>query len=458
MMKKKHTRLLTLVALSLFVSNAWAGSDAKPRMIFHGERGSGKVDRVEVRLEVGGEAKFAEKGTTQNEKMSILCELDYVEKMLPAAGRSDSENAKNPLRSVRDYQNISVDVKVGGGQYKPALAPEHRRIAAEAAEPALTLFSPDGNLTRDELDAIDVQGDSLLLDRLLPEKAVAIGDRWAHSGDLMAALLRLDQVAKTTVESSLIETTGSLARFEIAGRVEGAVDGVSTVIEVKGRYRFDLRAKRIDWLGLLIKEVREISFVSDGLDVVSRLSVKITPAECPAELSDDAVAKLEREGKLKCSPESVFLTYESAGGQWRCALDRRWNVNHQRPKIDAAVLRLIDRGEFAGQCNLSSLPQRDPKNLVSLEDFQKDVQKALGKDFGEFVEAAQTSNDANYRLYRVAIDGQSASIPMRWVYYLVADSDGRQAALTFTVEQKNLERFAEADRTLVESLRFEKKD
>ena len=43
---------------------------------------------------------------------------------------------------------------------------------------------------------------------------------------------------------------------------------------------------------------------------------------------------------------------------------------------------------------------------------------------------------------------------MRWIYYLVAEPQGRQAAFTFTVEQKLVERFADADKPIVQSLRF----
>jgi hypothetical protein len=117
-------------------------------------------------------------------------------------------------------------------------------------------------------------------------------------------------------------------------------------------------------------------------------------------------------------------------------------------------LRLVDHGTPAGQCILSSLPERDPDKLVSLEEFQEDVRRALGKSFGEFVEASKSSNAANYRVYRVVVHGTASDIAMRWIYYLVADPQGRRAAFTFTVEQSLVERFADADKAMVQSLRF----
>ena len=446
-MKTTQILLSLLAVLAIFTSQdiARATNTKKSAVRLQSQRKVGQTDWVEVRLEVGGEAKYTDEGKPKREKMKVLCELDYFEKTLETP-----TDVGEVWRSARDYQKVSVDVKVGDGQLKPTLKPEHRLIAVEAGEKGATLFSPDGSLTRDELDAVDIQANSLLLDRLLPEGAVAVGDRWPHSAELLAALLGLDEVAKTTVQSKLDEVAKTVARFEISGRVEGAIGGVSTVIDIKGRYRLNLRSKRIDWVGMLIKEVRENSFVTDGVDVVSRLSIKITPIKEPARLADDALAELD----LKAAPGSTFLTYESVGGDWQCQYDRRWYIHHQRPKVDVAVLRRVDRGELAGQCNLASLPQRKPEEIVSLEEFQADVRKALGESFGEFVEASQTSNEANYRIYRVAVDGTSSEIPMRWIYYLVADSQGRQVAFTFAVEQKLVERFAGADSVLVESMQF----
>ena len=425
-----------------------AASFAAEETVLFKRRESGGTDRVVVRLEVGGDTKYTEEGKPQHEKMGVLCNLDYFEKILKLPIGDDDIR-----RSVRDYTKVSVAVTVGDGEFKPTLAPEHRLIAVEAAKQSALIFSPAGNLTRDELDAIDIPANSLLVDRLLPETAVAVGDRWPHSQELLAAMLGLDEVAKCTVQSTLKEVTSDVARFEITGRVEGAVYGVSTTIEIKGKYRFDRRAGQIDWLGMLIKENRAASFVADGLDVVSRLQMVVAPAAEPASLTDAALDKLV----LKPTPAATRLSYESPSGDWRCLHDRRWYIHHQRPQSTVAILRMLDRGELSAQCNVSSLPQRQPDQLVSLEEFQEDVRRALGKSFGEFVEASSSSSDAKYRIYRVAAEGVSSEIPMRWIYYLVADPQGRQAALTFAVEQKLVERFAEADKPLVQSLRFEPK-
>ena len=446
-MQKSHilAPFFWVFALATAVSPAMAASPAKSTIAFRSQRRPANTDHVTVRLEVGGETNYTSEGKPRREKMSVECNLEYFEKTLETPAGRDAA-----WRSVRDYQKVQADVKVGDGQFKPSLQPQHHLIAVEAAKPTALLFAPQGNPTRDELDAIDIQANSLLLDRLLPEKPVAVGDHWPHAAELMAAMLGLDEVAKTTVQSTLREVTPTVARFELGGQVEGTIYGVSTKIELRGRYRFDLRTQRIDWLGMLIKEERRGSFVDDGLDVVSRLQMIIAPAEEPASLAEAALAKVA----LKPTPELLLLAYESPGGGWRCTYDRRWYLHYDRPKTSVVKLRLVDRGTPAGQCILSSLPDRDPDKLVSLEEFQEDVRRALGKSFGEFVEASQSSNAANYRVYRVVVHGTASDIAMRWIYYLVADPHGRRVAFTFTVEQNLVERFADADKAMVQSLRF----
>ena len=218
-MKNHHlpgSLLLRIFALAVIAAEV-APSQAESAVSLRSQRKPAQIDRVVVRLEVGGETKYTSDGKPQHEKMSVQCNLDYFERTLEIPPAADA------LRhSVRDYQKVEAVVKVGDGRFQPTLERQHHLIAVETGKQAALLFSPQGSLTRDELDAIDVQANSLLLDRLLPEKPVAVGDHWPHGPELMAVLLGLDEVAKTTVESTLKEVTGAVARLEIAGTVEGA--------------------------------------------------------------------------------------------------------------------------------------------------------------------------------------------------------------------------------------------
>jgi hypothetical protein len=359
-------------------------------------------------------------------------------------------------RSIRQYQRAAATVTVGDKRFEPALRPEHCLIACEAGKQAATLFSPAGCLAREELETIDVQGNSFLLDRLLPEKPVAVGDDWPHSEPLMAALLGLDEVVKSTVTSTLKEVTDKVARFEFAGKIEGAIYGVSTQIEVKGRYRFDRLTQRIDWFAMLVREERQSSYVEDGVDVTARLQVLIAPqVDEPAALAAATLAKVT----LKPTADLTGLNFELPGGGCRFQHDRRWYARPPHAKTAVAVLRLLDRGAPLGQCNVSLLARQEPDKLTSLDKFQEDVKKALGTNFGAFVETNETTDEQKHRVLRVVVDGTVAAkpddVPIRWIYYHISDPQGRQVSLTFTVEKEAIKRFADADKPILASLRLE---
>lgn len=443
-MKKTCTWIAagTLAILSISVLSAEAAQEKRTYLLRSGRK-PGDTDRIVALLEVGGELKEIANDKVQRAKMSVVCNFGYDEKTLELpAGSGDR------LRSARYYDKLDAVIKVEDEVIKPALRPQRRLIAVEVDSPTVTLFSPHGTLTRDELDLIDVLGNSLLLDGLLPEKPVAVGEAWEHPEKLIVALLGLDAASQSDVKSALKEVTRTAARIELAGRVEGAVGGVSTEIELKAKYRFDLKRKRIDWFGLLVKEKRSIGHVKRGVDAVARLQVKISPAPGSRELADAALEGLS----LEPSAELSELTYASAEGGWQVRYDRGWYITGDHH--DLTVFRRMDRGELIAQCNVSPLPKLTPGKQITLSEFQEDVQKALGESFGEFVEASQRANDADYRVYRVVVRGEASKLPIQWNYYLLADENGHQVAIAFTVERQLVERFNKADEDLIRTFRF----
>jgi hypothetical protein len=298
------------------------------------------------------------------------------------------------------------------------------------------------------LELIDVQADSLLMDRFLPDKPVAVGDAWKHSEKLMAQLLGLDEVGQTDVQSVLKEVTDQVARFEMSGKVAGAIDGVTSEVEIQARYRFILRNKRIDWLGMRILEQRRSSPVSDGFNTVAILQVNIVPEGQTARLSEAELKDLP----MRSTPELTKLYHVSKQGGWEVTHDRNWYIF--RDKQDLAILRRLEKGEVIAQGHISSLPQAKPDKLVSLEDFQADVKKALAKEFKEFVEAGQTVDEANRRVLRVVLRGVASDLPIMWIYYHIADQQGRQMACVFTFEEKYADLFGKTDQKLIDSLQF----
>jgi hypothetical protein len=89
-----------------------------------------------------------------------------------------------------------------------------------------------------------------------------------------------------------------------------------------------------------------------------------------------------------------------------------------------------------------------------LEHFQDDLRASLRKYFKQLVEARQYQDDHQRRVYRVVIDGEASEVPIYWIYYWIADSEGRQAVLAFTGEQKLADRLSGADVELAAGFEF----
>jgi hypothetical protein len=442
---------LVVVALCAATVPSVLCSAEKPEMYtFESKRAVGTIDRVESLLDVAGQLKVAdaadpENGKPSSLKMGVKAVLRYDEKMLESPKKGGDAS-----RSIRHYDKAEATIRVADDETKPQLREDRRLIAAQMKNGKAILFSPKGTLTREELDLVDPLGNSLAVDRLLPGKPVAVGDAWKHDDDVMASLCGLDSVTKNSAESTLVSVVDGSAKMEMAGRVEGVVGGLTTAIELKAKYRFDAKANRITWFGFLVKENRQPGLVGPGLDVTARLQMKIGPQESSSALSNSAMAGLP----LEPTDDLQRLSYSrtSAHGGWDLLHDRKWIVISEADQD--VVLRMVDKGDYVAQCNISQLPKNPAEKAPTLESFQEEIRKALGKNFGEFQRASQTPGEAGYRQWRVVVEGKVSGVPIEWIYYKLFDESGNQVVVLFTVEQEMLSRFNEVDQTLVRLLRL----
>lgn len=404
---------------------------------------SGEAVRVEVRLDVGGEVKLLDDGKPRSLKMSVAAQAVYDEKTLDVG-----DTAKNGARAVRYYHEAQAVIKIDAGGVEPKLREARRLMVADEAGGQVTLFSPTGPLTREELDLVDLPANSLLLDRLLPDRPVRVGEHWRHAEKLIAELLGLDAVSQSDVQSELKEASGNRARLELAGRVLGAVGGVATEIEVKAKYRFDFNERRVTGVGLLVKEKRAIGHVNTGLDVVAKLQLALAPVEDEGELSGQGLAGLTLEPR----PELLALECVAPNKKFRIHHGRGWHLMTDAGELLA--LRYLDRGELVAQCNVSSLADVEPGKEPSLATFQHDLERSLGESFERFLEASEAVNSAGHHVYRVIAEGRVSDLPIQWHYYLVADGEGHLAVFAFTVEADLVKRLGDADEALAATIEF----
>jgi hypothetical protein len=263
-----------------------------------------------------------------------------------------------------------------------------------------------------------------------------------------AALCGLDAIGSNDAQSVLRLVSDGAARIEMSGSVEGIADGLPTSIDLKAKYRFDTKSGRITRFALELKESRAAGPVGPGLDVTARVQLEVSTLDKAVHLTEAGL----RDLKLTPTPELTRLEHTSAQGGWELVHDRRWLAIHEKP--DAILLRMVDGGDYIAQCNVSLGSELPTAGGPALPKFQEDIRQALGGSFGRFVRAEESKSEGGVRVYRVVVQGEAQQIPIRWIYYRLADGRGRQMVFAFTMKQEFLGRFAEADAELVRGLRF----
>jgi hypothetical protein len=150
-------------------------------------------------------------------------------------------------------------MKVGESVKMPELSSELQTIVCTLDKDKVSLFSPHGSLRGEQLLLIeDIPGNTLTLDRLLPNAEVAVGESWKIGDTVLRSFLSVDAVLASNVEAVLTAVADNMAMVEVVGDVSGVYLGAATEISVRAKLQFDLSIQRINWLGAMIEECRSI--------------------------------------------------------------------------------------------------------------------------------------------------------------------------------------------------------
>ena len=76
--------------------------------------------------------------------------------------------------------------------------------------------------------------------------------------------------------------------------------------------------------------------------------------------------------------------------RYRMEIDPRWHLLRQRG--DMAVFRMVDGDHLLATCKIDGLPKLAPKKQVLLQEFQRDVRRALGANCQQIVEAEESTS------------------------------------------------------------------
>lgn len=406
--------------------------------------------RVRLKLDVSGEL-FAPAGPDApqaREPIAVAARFDFVAAAAP--GRAGV--------ALRHYADASADMTIAGERSRVALADDARAVLVTLQGTTATPYLAGGFLSREERDLLETPFDPLLLGGLLPPAAVTDGDSWDVPADVVAGLLAIDTVESGGIRATLAGIEDGRATVTIAGTVDGAADGMPTHVVLEGSCALAAGREQgtepcrldgpIQTVTATWRERREAGHVAPGFDVEARLSCAVSEAESAAAQAG-AEGAADLSGRRCGAGRPGLIWHRDRSGRYDLVHDDRWRVIEDG--ADGLVMRFVDRGALVGQCSITALPPNGSRP-PQLAEVQRDVERSLAGQFDHVVHASEASRSDGVRILRVEAAGTAEGRRFRWMHHVLADAAGHRLALTCMVEQPMLDRFAAADRDLVDGL------
>ncbi len=349
----------------------------------------------------------------------------------------------------RHYTSAQASIQIGQSKHEVVLGQEQKWVLAATKEAAdgPPLSAVKQPLSRDELEMLNVLGNSLHVYELLPDHAVQTGETWEPSPSSLAKLLNLDEVTVNQTKARFVAVARGLARMQVGGTILGNVDGVATEIAIEGELRFDLQWKRISWLQLVVHEQREASPIQAGFTIKAEVRMLCEPlTESPL------TAETTRKMAALCDNREPQLRYVAPQNGCRLVHPPAWHVFEE--DATQTSLRLVLAGKLIAQCNVQRLADGVSGSPLSMDEFQADIRSALKEGFVAFDSSDENERKDGYRVLRVAVTGTAADLPIRWIYYHISNEAGAAASCVFTMESEAATHFEGYDRLIVAGLQL----
>lgn len=392
-----------------------------------------------VKLEVAGDLSDNDPAEEKKFSLTVAGELQYEEQIVAWEENSSA-------KSLRTYQTAKANIQVDQDVMQFELPQEIGNIGVAIENRQASLNTFEKPLTREQLDLINVVGNTLAIQRLLPEREVAEGENWDHSEETIGPLLGLDHVAVCEVSSVAIGEKKNHVQIRLSGTVHGTKDGAPTEMDLRGAYLFDLNTKRITKFNLAIKESRSASEVVPGLDVVAKAYVVLKPMDVGSQIREDEMTEFQTASL------SQSLLFEAAEKGFQFEHDKNWFVTANQN--DVTSLRYQQEGEMLSHCDFTTLPARSEGRFTSLEQYEREIREALGENLEKVTASTQWETSQGYDCLGVIALGKVEGIPIEWRYYLISADGLNRVSMAFTIEQSNVKDFNDSDRTLIESLKL----
>ncbi|MGL4554856.1 MAG: hypothetical protein ACRC33_27125 [Gemmataceae bacterium] len=427
---------IAAVGLLAAVPSAWGQGGNLGEMVKPGDCFQYTLD-----MKLTGELRIKKETGPATVKLSAAAAHAYTERVLASADATAS-------RAVRAYDAVKVAIDAGADRTERSLRPARRLIVAQRHKDERLVYCPAGALTRGEIDAVGDHFDTLAVAAVLPGKDVKPGEGWKVGSAAAQALCNLEGVTESKLEGKLVKVVVDQATFAVAGTVKGVENGAQVTCAVEATGVYDLKANRLVKLEWAQKDERDQGPVSPASTIQTRVVVTRKPVEMPAELND--VGTVGVPDGYAPPAAMTFVEHRDPKGRFALYHAREWQLT--AVTADHAVFRCLDRGDFIAQATVTPWTKAQKGKHLEPEEFKKAMHNTSGwRPERELQAEAVPSADGKY-IYRLSVTGQLDGVPVLQNFFLVANADGDQAVVTFTMSQKNVDKLGARDLSLAGGL------
>lgn len=436
---------------------ATATSSKKKTLLVQPNQVSELNTRTKTVLEVSGQLRVnaGESNSDREETDSTAAievkgksTLDYFEKI--AFDEDIQSQTSAPTAAARRYVEAEAENWVSGKSSSCKLRSDCAETRLLPHNGLWQQYCDTNPLDSREVQLLQSPINSVAIELLLPLEPARPDSQWTVRAEDAKQLFNLDAVHRSTLTAEISKVEKGVATVALRGELDATANSVPTRLDIEGNFQVKLASQcaMVTWLGLVIKEERQVSQAEPGFDITARVRLIREESDAKIDISSDALRKLatlDDNGRW-------LVKLHSTAGRYSMLSDRRWHIHRDSP--EESILRMVENNSVIAQCTVSRLVELEPGQQLTIEGLQADIKVLLGNGFGEFLESTEKVTSTKLRMIRTVVVGELEEVPIQWIYTHLSDDRGRRLALIFTMGGTETERFGAADEQMAGSFEW----
>lgn len=399
--------------------------------------------QVGMSLKLNGERIYFQEGR-QTQKVTATAGHRYTEKVLGIEGRGGLAS-----KVARHYSTAQSTLDVAGVKTTNSLRSERSVTVAQRTNEGFVTYSLGGPLTREELELIGGQFDSMSIAGLVPGKAVKVGETWKLSNHAVQGLCGFEGLISHELTGKLESVSGGQAVLKVSGKAIGVDLGAQVTLTVDATATFDLAQKRIVRLSWKQDDERDQGPASPGFKAEISIDVTREAAAEPRALADAALEAVPQGFDVPAALTTI--TYRDPMGRFELAQPRDWQLTGATSRH--TVFRLLDRGDFVAQATVTPWDAAEAGKQFDAKQFKEAMLASPGWEAGEVLQEGeiQTGQPGRF-VYRVSASGAIDDMKVVQTFFLVTNPSGQQVVIAFSMKQPQMAKLGVRDLAFVEGI------